>query len=52
MKLFLMFMLMLSSCTHVQAECGGLAGIKCEEGYVCELHDPQVADGFGTCVPH
>ena len=32
--------------------CGGIAGIKCPDGYVCNYENQtDVADAAGTCVP-
>lgn len=40
------------SCAHSAGEtCGGFAGIKCADDQVCKPHNPEVLDGFGTCIP-
>lgn len=31
-------------------KCGGFAGLRCPEGYVC-IPAPKCCDFFGTCVP-
>lgn len=38
------------ACAH-KTTCGGIAGMRCEDGYVCKLEDASVMDGLGVCVP-
>lgn len=52
----LVFALLIAGCIK-QSEngsnqtCGGIAGIKCPEGYECIIKDKSIADGAGYCMP-
>jgi hypothetical protein len=46
------FWLLAVSCTHTSEDkmCGGFAGLKCQEGYICHYKTPDIADSFGACI--
>lgn len=43
----------LEGCPMPPGTCGGIAGLPCDRGELCDLRDPtcSVADLAGTCVP-